>query len=92
MTVKLPFAVFPRVSEAEQFTVVVVMANVLPDAGVHITVRAPSTLSVAVAEKLTIAPEGPVAWTVIFPGRLNIGATLSLVQPKVFPVHATMGV
>ena len=41
--------VLPRVSEAEQTTVVSPTAKVLPLAGVQLTGRVPSTTSVAVA-------------------------------------------
>lgn len=77
MTVKLPLAVFPRVSEAEQFTVVVVIGNVLPEAGTQVTGREPSTMSVAEAEKVATAPAGPVASAVIFAGRVNVGGVVS---------------
>jgi hypothetical protein len=49
VTVKLPVAVLPWVSLAEQGTVVVPRAKVLPDAGVQLTGRTLSTTSVAVA-------------------------------------------
>ena len=48
--VKLPFAVLLCESVAEQLTVVVLMAKVLPEAGEQLTGRLPSTTSVADAE------------------------------------------
>jgi len=76
-TVKLPSAVLPAASVAEQLTVVVVIPNVEPEAGVHVTGTAPSTLSVAVALYVTAAPDGPVASAVIAEGRVNTGAVVS---------------
>jgi hypothetical protein len=38
VTVKEPVAVFPAASLAEQFTVSVAIAKVLPEAGLHVTV------------------------------------------------------
>ena len=49
VTVKLPFAVFPALSFAEQLTVVAPMAKVLPEAGVQVGVIGPSTSSIAEA-------------------------------------------
>ena len=49
VTVKLPVAVFPAASLAVQLTVVVVIANVEPEAGVQPTATVPLTKSVAVA-------------------------------------------
>src|SRR6476469_8378364 len=49
-TVKLPDAVFPTPSVAEQFTVVCPMGNKVPDAGAHDTANRPDTTSIAVAE------------------------------------------
>jgi hypothetical protein len=48
--VKLPSAVLPRASLAEQSTVVVVIAKVEPDGGAQVTATAPSTKSFAEAE------------------------------------------
>ena len=77
MTVKLPFAVLPRVSDAEQLTVVVPMGKVLPEGGTQITGRGPSTMSVADAVNVATAPEGPVASRVMFAGRVNVGGVVS---------------
>ena len=49
VTVKLPVPVLPRVSDAEQFTVVTPTVNMLFDAGEQVTGREPLTRSVAVA-------------------------------------------
>lgn len=76
-TVKLPVAVLPAASVAEQFTVVVVIPNVEPEAGVHVTGTGPSTLSVAVAVYVTTAPNGPVASAVIAEGSVNTGGVVS---------------
>jgi len=59
--VKLPVAVLPCVSDAEQFTVVGPKPNVDPDAGLHVTGREPSTLSFADAKYVTTAPAALVA-------------------------------
>jgi hypothetical protein len=78
VTVKLPESVLPLVSWALQLTVVVPTGNVAPEAGVHVGVRAPSTASFAVAEKLAVAPLGPVASTVMSPGTETVGETPSV--------------
>ena len=49
VTVKVRVAVLPRVSVAVQVTVVVPIGNAKPEAGVHVGVIGPSTMSVAVA-------------------------------------------
>jgi len=49
VTVKLPVAVLPDGSLAEQVTVVVPRGKVLLLAGVHVTGTAPATVSLAVA-------------------------------------------
>jgi hypothetical protein len=66
-------------SVAEQLTAVVVMANVEPDAGTQTTdaVTSPSVLSFAVTVKVTTAPEGPVASTVMLAGTFTIGGVVS---------------
>lgn len=68
---------FPAVSVAEQVTVVVPSANVLPDAGVHVGVSGPSTSSVADALKVTGAPPEPVASVEIGPGTVTTGGVVS---------------
>jgi hypothetical protein len=62
--VNVRVAVLPRVSDAEHVTVVGPNANCDPDEGLHVTGRVPSTLSFAVAVKVTIAPAEFVAWRV----------------------------
>ena len=78
VTVNDPVALLPRVSDAEHNTVVVPSGNVEPEAGVQITVREPSTKSVAEATKLTIAPDALEASTVILDGSVSLGAVMSL--------------
>jgi len=78
-TLKLAEALFPRVSEAAQVTVVLPMANVLPEAGAHDTERSPSTMSLAVGGLHdATAPLAPVASTVMSAGAPLIdGAVVS---------------
>src|SRR5437588_8250551 len=54
-TLKLPLALLPVASVAVQLTIVLPIANVEPDAGAQLTLGFGSTLSVAVALKVTIA-------------------------------------
>src|SRR5829696_4353678 len=61
VTVKLLLPVLPVASVAEQLTVVVVMANVLPEAGVQVTIGFAGVVSVAVATKLSGVPAALVA-------------------------------
>ena len=75
--VKVPVAVLPLVSDAEQVTVVGPKGNVAPDAGLQVTGRCPSTLSFAEAKKVTVAPDGPVAWNVMLCGRPRNGGAVS---------------
>ena len=77
MTVKLPNAVLPCESVAEQSTVVVPSGKVEPEAGEQETGTGPSTISVAVAVKVTTAPDGPVASTVMLPGSDSVGGVVS---------------
>ena len=58
-------------------TVVVVAGNVEPLGGVQVTARAPSMLSVAVAENVNGAPVVPVASIVAFAGTVTTGAVAS---------------
>jgi hypothetical protein len=78
VTVKLFDPVLPLESCAVQVTVVAPMGNVAPEPGEHDGVRAPSTSSFALAEKLTAAPPEPVASVVMFPGTVTIGETPSV--------------
>jgi hypothetical protein len=61
VTVNVRVAVLPRVSEAEHVTEVGPKGNCDPDGGLHVTGRGPSTLSLAVAVKVTMAPAELVA-------------------------------
>jgi hypothetical protein len=78
-TVNDALELFPCVSLAPQFTVVVAIEKVDPDAGKQETPTEPETVSLAVgAVKLTLAPEADVASLVMFPGTpLITGATVS---------------
>ena len=68
VTVNDVWALFPCASVAVQVTAVVPIANVVPDAGEHVTGTVPSTVSVAVGlVYATPAPEGPL-WTVMLAG------------------------
>ncbi len=77
VTVKLPCAVLPAVSVAEQLTVVVPSPNVAPETGVHVTAGFAGFVSLAVALNETAAPEGPVASAVMLAGRLSVGGVVS---------------
>src|SRR5205823_919288 len=48
-----------------------------PDGGLALILTGAPQLSVAVGAKLTTAPEGPVASTVWFEGRVRLGAVVS---------------
>ena len=61
-----------------QFTVVVPIANVDPDAGTQLTVGLASQASVAVVEKLTAAPEALVASAVTLAAHVMFGAVVSV--------------
>lgn len=58
-------------------TVVVPSGKVEPEAGVQVAARGPSTVSLADAEKLATAPEGPVASTVMLAGTVTVGGVVS---------------
>ena len=77
VTVKLPLAVLPRASDAEQFTVVAPIGNVAPEMGRQVTAVAPSTRSDAEAENVTTLPPAPVASAVMFPGSVSAGGVES---------------
>jgi hypothetical protein len=85
-TLKLPDVVLPARSLTEQFTAVVPGANSEPDAGVHVGVSAPSTPSLAVAEKLTFAPAELFACTEIVPGNVKVGFSVSSTVTVKLPV------
>jgi len=68
----------PDVSVAEHVTVLIPSANVLPEAGVHVAGKDPSTMSEAVAaEYVTTAPDGDVATVMILAGVVTVGGVLS---------------
>ena len=67
--------VTPHESITEHVTVVVAMGKTLPDVRLQVGVGSGlSSASVAVTEKLTTAPDGPVASTVISAGTFRVGA------------------
>jgi hypothetical protein len=74
VTVNVFVPVLPRLSVALHVTVVVPIANVDPEAGVHVTAIAPSSGSVAEAANVTCAPPGIVAATAMFAGTVTVGA------------------
>src|SRR5689334_24915933 len=86
VTVNEFLPMLPRVSVAWQFTVVVPKPKVEPDAGVQVTGRLPSTISFAVTVKLTAAPLGPVASTIMSPGSLTAGPMVSTTVTVKLPV------
>ncbi len=86
VTLKLPVAVLPALSAAEQSTVVVPNGKVLPEAGVQLTETAPFTMSVADAEKVTTAPAGLVTAVVISAGKDKEGAVVSTTVTSKLPV------
>ena len=55
---KDPVDVLPLESKAEQLTTVAPSANVSPELGAQVTGSEPSTMSLAEAEKITVAPSG----------------------------------
>ena len=69
--------VFSAESVAVQVTVVVSIANVLPETGVHVAGSTPSTISNADALNVTAAPDPLVASSVMFSGTVSIGAVVS---------------
>jgi hypothetical protein len=81
VTVNDLLAVFPRLSVEAQVTVVtptgIATGNALPDAGVQVTLVAPSTTSAAEAANVTDAPAAPVASCVMSPGTVTTGGFVS---------------
>jgi len=77
VTVKDAVPVLPWLSVEVQVTVVVPNENVAPELGLQVGVSDPSKLSVALAEKVTAAPLGLVASTVMLPGTITIGGVAS---------------
>lgn len=86
VTVKLPFVVLLCVSVAEQLTVVIPMANIVPDAGAQITATDPSTMSEDVAENVAVAPRVPVASRLMFAGKVRTGAVVSVTVTVKLPL------
>ena len=78
LILKLAEPVLPWASVTEQVTVVSPMANIEPEIGLQVGTRLPSTMSVALALKVTIAPAAPVASTTMSAGTVTIGAVVSL--------------
>ena len=79
VTVKVQLPELPDVSVAEQVTVVTPSGKLLPEAGEHVTGRAPSQTSLAVAENVAVAEPEPAGFSVklIGPGQITVGAWLS---------------
>src|SRR5258708_9488155 len=77
VTVKPPEAVLPERSAAAQVTLVAPSGNVDPLAVLHATRTTPSTASVAVATKLTVAPAGRVAAAGRLRGSTRAGGVVS---------------
>jgi hypothetical protein len=78
-----PVCVFPAASVAEQFTVVVPIANRVPEAGVQptdpgTTPEPPVSVALA-AVYVTVAPAGPVAFTDTFADMVSTGLVLSTI-------------
>lgn len=84
--VKLPDATFQFSSPVKQDIVVVPIGNVSPESPPqHTSQGDESTRSAALTEKLTIAPDGPVASLVMFPGRLRAGGVVSCTRTRKLP-------
>jgi hypothetical protein len=81
VTSKLPVASLPAASVAEQFTCVMPIGKVFPEAGEQSRGTLPSTSSVAVALEFTCAPLGPVASSVTSL-RLSVGGMVSGAQGR----------
>src|SRR5438132_10132072 len=71
---------------AVHVTVVVPMAKVLPEAGVELTVTAPSTISSALAEKVTTGPGALGASGVMLCGPVIAGGVVSRTVTVKLPV------
>lgn len=69
--------VLPCESVALQVTPVVPSPNVLPEDGEQSDDIDPSTVSLADAEKVTVAPLALVADAVVVPGTLTVGSVVS---------------
>src|SRR6266704_2603174 len=77
VTVKELMPVFPLPSLAEQVTVVVPSAKLLPEAGLQLTETGPAHTSLALAVKLTVAWPEPVHSTEIGAGTVTAGGVVS---------------
>src|SRR5947209_1447585 len=81
MTVAPPGPVASAVMSAGSVSVGAVVSwtvtSNVPDAGRHVTGTLPSTASSADGEKVTAAPAGPVASSVMSPGSVSTGACVS---------------
>jgi hypothetical protein len=77
VTTMLACVVFPASSLAEHVTVVGPRGKSDPASGMHVTVRAPPTMSVAETAKTTIAPAPLVASARTFGGAVRTGAVVS---------------
>jgi hypothetical protein len=93
VTVNMQFPVLFDVSVAEQVTVVTPLAKAVPLTGAHVTVRAPSQLSVAVGwvKVTTAVQEFDAVKALWFAQPVTTGATLSVtvtvnIQVAVFGV------
>src|SRR6478609_5456894 len=84
VTVNEPLALRPPLSVTVQFTVVVPIGNVEPDAGVQIAGIDPSSTSLPAATNGTAAPAPLVAGVVMFAGGVNVGGLFCTVTVKVF--------
>src|SRR5262245_54423012 len=95
VTMKLVVAAFPLRSTAEHVTLVRPGLNLLPDLGLQITGTAPSTSSLAVGVKRTIAPLAPPrALTTTFLAPSTTGGVTSNSRPGAarVPSHASVAI
>src|SRR5215212_8429077 len=76
MTLKLPLAVLPAASVAEQLTGVVPSGKVLSETGAQLGAIGLVTLSLAEAVYVTTAPDALVAWAVWL-ARFSVGGVVS---------------
>src|SRR5205809_6654310 len=79
-------ALLPCASVAVHVTVVLPSAKVLPEAGVELTVTSPSTISSALAVKVTTAPAALVASAVMSAGTVIAGGVMSRTVTVKLPV------
>jgi hypothetical protein len=79
VTSKSALPVFPWESVAVQVTFVVPSGKVLPEAGLQLTGTGPSTLSFALAEKVTVVPPVDSVSTEKSSGTVTTGAVVSLI-------------